>query len=137
MLFMHLARRLGLRLWNLDQAREFAITEISLRGVSTYDYIAFHATERPEAAALVNRDRTISYAEFRRDIGKFAVALREFGLPRGSTVAIGCDDVYTHWLLLLAFERLNVATASFDRMETPAPRELIAGVDLVLSQAHF
>jgi acyl-coenzyme A synthetase/AMP-(fatty) acid ligase len=104
--------------------------------MTTADRIAFHATERPEAAALVNGGRTISYAEFRRDIGKFVVALREFGLPHGSTVAIGCDDVYTHWLLLLAFERLNVATASFDRMETP-PRELIAGVDLVLSEAHF
>jgi 2,3-dihydroxybenzoate-AMP ligase len=106
--------------------------------MSTGDCIAFYAAERPEALALVNGQRAISYAEFNCDIGKFTAALREFGLPRGSTVAVGCDDFYTHWLLLLAFERLNVATASFDKMESPAAyREFLAGVDLVLSEGHF
>jgi acyl-coenzyme A synthetase/AMP-(fatty) acid ligase len=106
--------------------------------MNTINCVAAHAAERPEAVALVNSDRAVSYIEFNRDIGKFAAALREFGLPPGSTVAVGCDDLYTHWLLLLAFERLNVVTASFGRGESPAAyRELLAGVDLVLSETHI
>jgi 2,3-dihydroxybenzoate-AMP ligase len=102
--------------------------------VSTADQVALHAAERPEAVAFIDRGRTISYAQFSRDIGKFSAALRDLGLPPTRTVAVGCDDVYIHWLLLLAFEQLNVATASFDLTESPATNgELLAGVDLVLS----
>lgn len=107
-------------------------------GATTGDYIALHAAEGPDGVALVNHGRAISYAELGRDIGKFAGALREFGLPRGSDVAVGCDDFYLHWLLLLAFERLNVATASYHSGEGAADcGELLAGVDLVLSEEHF
>src|SRR5579885_2883407 len=72
------------------------------------------------------------------DIGKFAAALGEFGLPPRSVVAVGCDDFHLHWLLLLAFERLNVATASYHSGEGAADcGQLLAGVDLVLSDEHF
>jgi len=104
----------------------------------TADYIALHAAERPDAAAVVNNGHAISYAEFDRDIGRFTAALSEFGLPRGVTVAVGCEDFHIHWLLLLALERLDVATASYHSGEGPREcRELLAGADLVLSEAHF
>jgi acyl-coenzyme A synthetase/AMP-(fatty) acid ligase len=113
------------------------MTELSLRGMSTADCVALHAAERPGALAFIDDGRAISFAEFNRDIAKFTMELREFRLPPGSTVAVGCSDVLTQWLLLLACERLNVASASFDRLESPgAYRELLAGVDLVLSDAH-
>jgi 2,3-dihydroxybenzoate-AMP ligase len=106
--------------------------------VSTGDHIALYAAERPEAVALVNSGRVISYAEFGRDIARLAATLREFGVPRGGAVAVGCDDLYLHWLLLLAFEQLNVASASYHSGEDPAGcSELLAGADLVLSEAHY
>jgi 2,3-dihydroxybenzoate-AMP ligase len=106
-------------------------------GATTSDHIALHAAERPDGVAIVNRGRAISYTELGRDIGKFASAVHEFGLPHGSAVAVGCDDFYLHWVLLLAFERLNVATASYHSGEGLADcRELLAGVDLVLSEQH-
>ena len=107
-------------------------------GATTGDHVALHASERPDAVALINDGRAISYAEFQRDIGKFAAALGEFGLPPRSVVAVGCDDFHLHWLLLLAFERLNVATASYHSGEGAADcGQLLAGVDLVLSEEHF
>ena len=102
----------------------------------TTDYVAGHAAEQPEAVALIEDGRAISYAEFSRDIGKVSAALRELGLPRGSTVAVQCRAIYTHWLLLLALEQLNAATASFDEREgVPTHADLLASADLVLSDA--
>ena len=34
---------------------------------SDYDYLAFHAAERPGAIALVDNGRAVAYEEFRRD----------------------------------------------------------------------
>ncbi|MGE5202381.1 MAG: class I adenylate-forming enzyme family protein [Acidobacteriota bacterium] len=102
----------------------------------TADFIAFHAAERPGALALVNNGRRITYAEFDRDVRKFSHAVRKFGLPRGGSVAVGCNDFYLHWLLLLAFEHLGIATASFlssTQMDAP----LLTVVDLVLAEPHF
>lgn len=116
-----------------------ADTTAGLTGAAgTADYVALHAAERPDAVALIDEGRAVSYAQFSRDIGKFASALRDLGLPRGSTVAVGCSNTYIHWLLLLAFEQLNVATTSFGPREAPDTyAALLAHADLVLSDADF
>lgn len=103
----------------------------------TADYIAFHAVERPDAIALVSNGRAILYGEFSRDIRKFTRAARELELPRGASVAVGCDDLYSHWLLLLAFEELGIATASFNAGEGESSAPLLAGVDLVVAEPHY
>ena len=113
-------------------------TATSMDAADTTDYVAAHAAERPAAVALIDNVREISYAQFSRDIGKLTAALRDLGLPRGSTAAIACGNLYTHWLLLLACEQLNVATASFDSSEGPATyADLLANVDLVLTDTHL
>lgn len=94
----------------------------------TADYIAFHAAERPGAAAFVIDGREVSYGHFARDIRKVTRASREFALPRGAKVLIGVADVYFRWLLRLAFERLCVVT--FDNRVVPA---FLKEFDLVLS----
>ena len=105
--------------------------------MSTADRVALLAVDTPEAIAYIDDTRAITFAQFARDIGKFAAALRGLGLRFGSTVVVGCEDVYIEWLLLLAFERLNVATASLGSSEVPeAYKELLAGVDLLLSDAN-
>ena len=56
------------------------------------DDITFHAEERPHAVALINNGHEITYVKFSHDIGRFARALRDFGLPPGSSAAVACDD---------------------------------------------
>ena len=83
----------------------------------TIEYLIHQAQERPQAIALIEGDREICYADFTRDLWRFTRAVQAFKVPRGGSVAIGCDDFYTHWLLILAFERLGIATSSFDSNE--------------------
>jgi acyl-coenzyme A synthetase/AMP-(fatty) acid ligase len=103
----------------------------------TADYIAFHALERPDAVALINRGRAITYAEFDRDLRKLTVVAAELGVPRGGSVAIGADDLYTQWLLLLAFERLGIATISVNPVETSGAIQSLSDIDLMLAEPHF
>jgi len=103
----------------------------------TADYIAFHGTERPDAVALLTRHGPITYSAFSRDILRFTRAVAELGVPRGGSVAVGCSDLYTHWLLLLACEQLGIAAASAIPEERPDLAALLSDVDLVLSDPQF
>lgn len=103
----------------------------------TPDYIDFHAMERPDAVALVDRGRAVTFAAFSRDIRKLTRAVRELAVPRGGAVAVACDDLYTHWLLLLALERLGVAAATVGSSERESAAPLLTDVDLVLSDPDF
>ncbi|HKX09704.1 MAG TPA: long-chain fatty acid--CoA ligase [Stellaceae bacterium] len=103
----------------------------------TADYIAFHATSRPDAVALVDRGRAINFATFDRDLRNLIPAVSALGVPKGGSVAVGCDDLYTHWLLLLAFEELGIAAVSFYSFEGEGASFTLGGVDLVLTEPHF
>ncbi len=103
----------------------------------TADYVTYHAAERPESVALVNDGRSITYAELDRDTRKFAVAIRELGIVPGNAVAVGCDDLHVTLVLLLACERLGVASASLEPREGPSAPGLLAGMDLVISERPY
>jgi acyl-coenzyme A synthetase/AMP-(fatty) acid ligase len=105
--------------------------------ISSYEYLGFHAAERPADIALIVDGRAIPYGEFKRDVATLSRALREFDLSRGSLVTVGCEDLYGHWLLLLAFERLGIVTASLSSGEGADCRPLLASSDLVLSEPGF
>ena len=79
---------------------------------STADYIRFHALHRPMGTALINNGQEFTFRRLYRDLKKFTRALREILPPAGNSVAVECDDLYLHWLLLLACETLGVVTAS-------------------------
>ena len=100
----------------------------------TADFIRFHAAERPDAVALVNDGREITYAKFAGDIGKMARGLRELGLSRGARVAIDCRDIYLDWLLRLACEELCAVSTSFVGRESLRSGPGLGEFDLVLSQ---
>jgi len=100
----------------------------------TSDYVAFHASERPEAVALIDNGRRYTYARFDCDIRKFIPALRELGIERGSRVGLGCGDLYLNWTLLLALERLGAITLMLGRQESPESRPLLASLDIVVSE---
>ena len=103
----------------------------------TADYIAFHAAERPDAAALVDRGRTITFSAFQRDLRCLTRAVSELGVAKGGSVAVGCDDRYLHWLFLLAFEQLGIAAASINSSEGENSAFTLADVDLILAEPHF
>ena len=103
----------------------------------TADYVAFHALERPDGVALIDRGHPITYAAFDRDLRKLTGAVAELGVPRGGAVAVGADDIYTHWMLLLAFEQLGIAAASLYSGEGEATLRALAGVDLFLTEPSF
>jgi acyl-coenzyme A synthetase/AMP-(fatty) acid ligase len=97
---------------------------------ATVDYIAYHAAERPDAVAIVDRGREITYAQFHRDLIRFVCVVGELGLERGSTVAVRWGELYPHWLLLIACEQLGMATTTF------GDARLLGAVDLVLSEVR-
>ena len=103
----------------------------------TEDYLRFNADFYPDAIALIDHGREITYAQFHRDLGKTTRHLSRLGLRAGDAAAVACDDNYVHWLLLLGFEALGVITASFDRREGPACLPLLRHVALVLSDAEL
>ena len=101
----------------------------------TADYVAYHAVERPAALAVLTDGRAVSFAELRRDIGRTMDALGALGVRPAGSVAVSTGDLYQHWLLLLACERLGIAAASVERGEAPL-RELDplwSSVDMVLA----
>ena len=100
----------------------------------TADYVAFHAQQRPDAVAILDNGRAITYGEFARAIRKFTRGIRELGVPAGGTIAVGCDDLYVQWSILLACERLGIATASMVSKEDPSLLPLLAGADLMLCE---
>ena len=94
---------------------------------STADYIAFHAGQRPSAVAVIDAGNEVTYAEFHDDLRRVTSALRDFELAPGSSVAIEWTSLYSHWLLVLAFEKLGVATTAYTREN----REVQAFFDLM------
>jgi len=100
----------------------------------TGQHIAFHAAERPDAVAIVDDGRAITYQQLNRNLASLTMALRELGLPPGATAAVGCKNIYIHWLLLLGLERLGIATTSLLDHEGRNSRPLLASADLVISE---
>src|SRR5205085_10616125 len=103
----------------------------------TAEHVARHAAERPDAIAVLHDGRAISFAQLSADIRKTMSAVIGLELARGACVAIGADDLYVHWLLLLACEQLGIAAASFMSGEGAAAAPLLSSVDLVLAEPHF
>lgn len=99
----------------------------------TADHVAYHAAERPDAVAAIHDGRVVSFTQLNRDIRRVMGALRALGVRPGGSVAVGTDDLYMHWLLLLACERHGIAAASFLRGEEPLCGPLWANVDLVMA----
>src|SRR5690242_5124980 len=99
----------------------------------TAEHVKSHAAVRPDALAIIDNGRQITYGEFARDIRKCIGALGEFGLTPGASVAINCGDFYVEWLLRLACEELSLTTARFQTPEISRALSSLQRFDLVLS----
>lgn len=80
---------------------------------STANYIASHANTRADAVAIIDGERRCTYAQFDDGLRRMTRALQGFGLKPGSFVAVEWTTLYSHWLILLAFENLGIATITY------------------------
>ncbi|HKX10164.1 MAG TPA: class I adenylate-forming enzyme family protein [Stellaceae bacterium] len=105
----------------------------------TLDYIEFHAAERPDAVAFVDNGGAITYRHFGRDVRKMITALQEFGLTRGAWVGVGVGNAhqYLHWVILLALDRLGIATVSLFPKEAPEAYRILDRLSLVISEWEY
>src|SRR5689334_2714274 len=94
----------------------------------TLDYIEFHAAERADAVAYVDNGLAITYRQFGRDVRKMMTALQGFGLTRGAWVGVGVGNAhqYLHWVILLALDRLGIASVSLFSKEAPDAYRVLA-----------
>ena len=102
-------------------------------GTVTADYIDFHAAERPNAVAIIDNGRSITYAELARQIRKFTRALRALDLAPGAKAATDYEDAYFNLLIRLALERLRVGAAIIKLGDKPGPFAVLEDFDIVLS----
>ena len=80
-----------------------------------YADIARHAQERPDAIAVTDGARDVSYFRFAKDIEMVSRRLFSMQLPAISLVAISVQQPYLHWLVLIGLWRIGIASFSVDR----------------------
>lgn len=97
----------------------------------TADYIAHYAALRPNDLAVIDESREITFARFQADISRFTQALTNAGVESGQTAAIQWTTLYEHWLMLLALERLGIASFSYTKQEAPVYWPFLKTVDLI------
>ncbi len=105
----------------------------------TWEYIRYQATQRPNHAAVIDQGKVFSFDTFNRDINKMHAALDDLRLTSGQMVGVEFlpdagqfSSFYFHWVKLLAFEVLGVATMSFARAEAPQMQEILGSLDLIM-----
>lgn len=104
-------------------------------GVSrTGDYLSFHAALRPQSTALRQGDHSLTFADLHGRVRDAAAALSETGLVPGAFVCIEWTGLLDQMTLLLALERLGVASATF-LPDAPAQdhAEMLEQADLILT----
>jgi len=74
--------------------------------------LATRAAEFPDGAALIERERTISYAELDAEARRIACALSALGVVRGTRVAIWLPNVPAWFAVFFACARLGAIAVS-------------------------
>ncbi len=97
------------------------------------EWISYWAKQSPANVAVILPRAAIGYATFEGHINKVAARLGALALPPGSRVAVHVADVYLHWLLVLALDRLGIASASLDTLASDDPVFAALKPDLVFS----
>jgi acyl-CoA synthetase (AMP-forming)/AMP-acid ligase II len=77
-----------------------------------WNWIAYHARQRPKSIAVIMSGQAITYARFAADIARAAEDIQAALPPGAALVGIGVGQSYLHWLAILALARLEVASVS-------------------------
>lgn len=77
-----------------------------------WNWITYHARQRPDAVAAELTGHKIAYAGFAADIARASEALRAALPPSARLVGIRVSHSYLHLVVMVALMRLRVASAS-------------------------
>jgi acyl-CoA synthetase (AMP-forming)/AMP-acid ligase II len=94
--------------------------------VNLAEVIARHQAARPDAVAMVDGDRRITYRELDRRIRLGGAALRSLGIGPGDAVAICLKDTADHVIAFLSAARLGAIAVPIDWRAPPAERARVA-----------
>src|SRR5664279_5256159 len=84
--------------------------------------IFWHARKQPHVAAIIERERTITYGELADRVLRTAGHLAKLGIVRGDQVGLCLKDDSQHVVALLAVARLGAVTVQIDSRSRPAER---------------
>ena len=90
------------------------------------DPILRHARMQPHAAALIDRERTITYSALAEIVMRTAGHLAARGIRRGDQVGLCLKDDWRHVVALLAVIRLGAVAVQMDWRSRPAEKARIA-----------
>jgi acyl-CoA synthetase (AMP-forming)/AMP-acid ligase II len=90
------------------------------------EFITMNAGRRPEKAALIQGDRTITYAALDRAHFSVAASLQGLGLGRGEIVGIAMRDGIDYVVTMMAAFRLGIVVLPMDSRWTPAEKANVA-----------
>ena len=100
------------------------------------EWISFWAKTRPDQLAVVMPNGGVRYGEFEGHINKVAQRLQGLGLRPGAIVAVDLPDEYVHWLVLLALDRLGLASVSIANASPQHPMLLALKPELLVTTAE-
>ncbi len=77
------------------------------RDDTLHGWISRHATERPDAPALIQGERVVSYRTLANQVARLAEGLRQAGIARGEVVAVQLPNTIEFVVAYLAICRLG------------------------------
>lgn len=77
-----------------------------------WNWIAYHARQRPKALAVILSGQAVTYARLAVDIARAAQDLQARLPDRAALVGVGIGQTYQHWVCILALARLEIASVS-------------------------
>ena len=90
-----------------------------------YALVQSHAKGRPDAIAVADGARRITYAQFVVDIETVSRRLNTHGLAPGSRAVVFMSSPYLHWLAVIALWRIRVISVSVFNLTEPGLFELL------------
>jgi acyl-coenzyme A synthetase/AMP-(fatty) acid ligase len=97
-----------------------------------YAAILENVRRRPDAIAVVDGDREITYAQFAKDIDRVSRRLHGLGLPERDRVAIRVIQPYLHWLVVIGLWRIRITSISVD-YDIKSDLTALFGADVLIS----
>jgi len=97
------------------------------------EWISSWAKLRPDRVAIIVPSGLVRYGEFDGQINKVAARLAALDIRPAGRVAVHMPDEYVHWLLVLALERLGLATVSIANASPQQPILAALTPDLLLT----
>lgn len=105
-----------------------------------YNYLKSHSEKRPDAAAIIEGDCTVTYGELCRQVESFAAALSELPLQANSKVGLLCLNQKEHLVSMFGCLLKGVPFIPFNFLLKPEDLVFIAqdaGIDTLVVDSAF